>query len=312
MAIASTKKPVLPAPSRAERLARWRDVQFGWFLVLPSLALVVVVVLYPLAYSLWISLHSYTLTRRGEFQFIGLTNYTDFLTSPRFWGVISTTTLFTVISVFFTLVLGIGVALVLNQSFVGRRLVRSLILLPWVLPTVVVGTTWLWIYNGNYGALNGLLLQLGLITDYRTWLGDPGLALYMVIAVKVWKEVPFVALILLASLQGIPRNLYEAARIDGASTVVAFRRITLPLLKPGLLVVSVLQTMWAFRVFDIIFPLTGGGPADKTMVVAYLTYHETFKGLRFGSGAALSYIVTLIIMGIALLYIKLLSSEVEY
>lgn len=312
MAVRSSGQPTVSRRSRRVGLARWRDAHLGWWLVIPALALVALIVIYPLIYSLWISLHRYTLTRRGDYPFTGLTNYTDFLTSPRFWSVLGTTTLFTVLSVVFILLLGLGMALVLNQTFVGRRLVRSLILLPWVLPTIVVGTTWLWIYNGNYGVLNALLLQLGVIAGYQTWLGSPDLALYMVILVKVWKEIPFVALILLASLQTIPRDLYEAARIDGAGHLAAFMRITLPLLKPGLLVVTVLQTMWAFRVFDIIYALTNGGPADRTMVLAYLTYHETFKGLRFGSGAALSYIVTIIIMGMAVVYIKLLSSDVEY
>ena len=291
--------------TRAERA-------LGLWLVAPSLALIFGVVIYPLVYSLWISVHRMDLTRPGQLPFVGLANYARWLGSIQFWRSVQVTTYFTVVSVLVTVVLGLLTALVLNQRFAGRRVVRALLLVPWALPSVVTGVIWLWIYNGNYGALNGLLHQLGLIRSYQTWLGDPSLALYMVVATKVWKEVPFVALLLLATLQTIPAEVHEAARVDGAGTFGAFFRITLPLLRPGLLVVAILETMWTFRVFDIVYVLTSGGPADATMVVAYLTYMETFKFLRFGSGAALAYVVTLFIVLISFVYVKMLRSEVEY
>jgi len=209
-------------------------------------------------------------------------------------------------------VIGLGIALVLNRDFKYRGIVRALILIPWALPSVVVGITWQWIYNANYGVLNGLLLSLGFIDSYRSWLGNPSTALYMVVITKIWKEVPFVALILLAGLQTIPKNLYEAAKIDGSNLWQCFRDITLPLLRPSILVVLVLQTMWAIRVFDIIYVMTRGGPANKTMVITYYTFLRTFKFLDFGHGTALAYVVTMFIVLFTLLYIKLLYVKVEY
>jgi multiple sugar transport system permease protein len=293
------------------RRARGEQALGPW-LVGPSLVLIFGIVIYPLVYSLWISVHQMDLTRPGQLPFVGLANYTGWLGSDRFWRSVQVTTYFTVISVALTVVLGLLTALVLNERFAGRRAVRALLLVPWALPSVVTGVIWLWIYNGNYGALNGLLYQLGLIRSYQTWLGDPSLALYMVAVTKIWKELPFVALLLLATLQTIPAEVHEAARVDGAGALGAFFRITLPLLRPGLLVVAILETMWTFRVFDIVYVLTSGGPADSTMVVAYLTYMETFKFLRFGSGAALAYVVTLFIVLISFVYVKVLRSEVEY
>jgi ABC-type sugar transport system permease subunit len=280
--------------------------------VLPSLVLIFGVVIYPLGYSLWISVHRLNLTSPGVMPYVGLDNYTRWLTSEPFWRSIGVTAFFSIVSVALTIGLGLLVALILNQRFVGRRVVRALMLIPWAVPSVVTGVIWLWIYNGNYGALNGLLYQLGLIRGYQSWLGDPASALYAVVATKVWKELPFVALLLLAMLQTIPADVLEAGRVDGAGTFGTFFRITLPLLRPGLLVVAILETMWAFRVFDIVYVLTSGGPADATMVVAYLTYLETFKFLRFGSGASLAYVVTLFIVLFSFLYVRLLRSEVEF
>jgi multiple sugar transport system permease protein len=295
----------IPSRRRGERA-------LGPWLVLPSLALISAIVIYPLGYSLWISVHQMNLTSPGATPYVGLDNYARWLTSERFWRSVGVTASFSIVSVALTIVLGLLVALVLNQAFVGRRVVRALMLIPWAVPSVVTGVIWLWIYNGNYGALNGLLYQLGLIRSYQSWLGDPTSALYAVVATKVWKELPFVALLLLATLQTIPAEMLEAARVDGAGVLGTFFRITLPLLRPGLLVVAILETMWAFRVFDIVYVLTSGGPADATMVVAYLTYLETFKFLRFGSGAALAYIVTLFIVLFSFAYVRLLRSEVEY
>jgi ABC-type sugar transport system permease subunit len=299
------------AKRRAVRRARG-ERSLGPWLIAPSLVLILGIVVYPLAYSLWISVHQMNLTNPDVTPYVGLDNYSRWLTSEPFWQSVGATTYFTVVSVVLTIVLGLLVALVLNQRFVGRRVVRALMLIPWALPSVVTGVIWLWIYNGNYGALNGLLLQLGLIRSYQTWLGDPTTALYAVVATKVWKELPFVALLLLATLQTIPSEVHEAGRVDGAGTLGTFFRITLPLLRPGLLVVAILETMWAFRVFDIVYVLTSGGPADATMVVAYLTYLETFKFLRFGSGAALAYVITLFIVLISFVYVRVLRSEVEY
>lgn len=294
---------------------RVRDRLFPYWLILPTAILIIVIIIYPLFYSIDVSLRKVSIGDLGnpsQARWLGLANYAEQLQNKLFWDITLQTAYLTVICVAAAILIGLIVALVLNQEFVGRKLVRVLILIPWVLPTMVVAKTWAWIYNGNYGALNGLLLQLGLIDRYRTYLGDPDLALYAVSLTKVWKEVPFVALILLASLQTIPRELYEAARIDGAGTWSCFRRITLPLLRPALMVVTVLQTMWAFRIFDLVYAMTQGGPANKTMVIAYWTYMQAFKFHHYGVGAALAYIVTIFLILLSLVYIKSIGTTVEY
>jgi ABC-type sugar transport system permease subunit len=276
-----------------------------WF-VLPTLVVVFAVILYPVFDSLVISLQKYNLTQPTNRPFVGLDNYAALVASRAFWQVIGRTAVFTVFSVTATMLIGFAVALLLNEPFIGRGLVRGLLLIPWALPPVVVGMIWEWIYNGNYGILNAVLVTLHLTGGYISFLGDPRLAMPAVIVTKVWKEVPFVALLLLAGLQTIPAELYEAARLDGANSLMALVKITLPLLSPVLTVATVLQTMWSFRVFDIVYVMTSGGPADATNVIALQTYFESFQYYRFGSGAAMSYIVTLFLAGLSLVYMRLI------
>jgi ABC-type sugar transport system permease subunit len=186
---------------------------------------------------------------------------------------------------------------------------RALILIPWAIPTVVNGTIWKYIFDANYGALSGLLFSLGLIKEYIPFLGSPFLALNSVILADVWNMTPFVALILLAGLQSVPEEVIEAARVDGAESFKILFKIILPLLKPTILVVLILRTLGAFKVFDIIYVLTHGGPANGTKVLSYLTYQESFEFLNFGYGAALSYSITIFTAILAILYLKFLYQE---
>lgn len=298
-----------PPPARSPRRhSRIRhNLMTGVFLV-PAAAVTFGVVLVPLAQALWTSLHRYTLTSPGH-PFIGLANYAAALRSPDFWQAIGRTAYFTLASTGMELVLGLLIALLLNQRFVGRGLLRALILIPWALPTMVNGMMWRWIYNPDYGALNALLTQLGLLKDYKAWLGTPLLAMNMVIVADVWKMTPLVALLLLANLQTIPGELYEAASMDGAGTWQRFWSITIPYLRPGILVSLVLRTIEAFKVFDIVYIMTRGGPANGTQTIAYYTYTEAISSLQFGRGAALSYLVALFIALMSLVYFRLLREE---
>ncbi len=216
------------------------------------------------------------------------------------------------VSIAIELVIGVAIALLLNQNFKGRGLLRAIILIPWALPITIDAIMWKWILNPNYGALNSLLWQLGLIDSYRAWLSDPFGALNMVIVADIWKVTPLVVLLTLASLQTIPNALYEAAFVDGAGRWYSFWRITLPLLRPALAIILVIRTMDAFKVFDIIYIMTSGGPSDGTKVIAYYTYLEAFSYLRFGRGAALAYLMTLFIAIMAFIYVRLVSRETEY
>lgn len=252
------------------------------------------------------------LTQPGRVPYVGLRNYLDFLHSAFFWNSIIRTAYFAVVSIGVELIVGLGIALLLTQPLVGARLVRAIVIIPWAVPTVVIGIMWLWIYNANYGALNGILLTLGIISKYQAWLAYPFVAINLVILADVWHMTPFVVLILLASLVTFPKNLYEAAKIDGANAWQRFKNITLPLLTPAILVVLVFRTVEAFKVFDIIYVMTGGGPANATQVINYYTYLETFSYLHLGRGSTLAFLISGFILIIALLYIKLLHREVEY
>lgn len=300
---------------KKSRLRRFLSSEqlLAWLLILPSLAVVFSLILGPILRAFWLSLHFYNLKRPDlGMQFIGLENYTELLTDPYFWASIGRTLYFLIVSIALELVFGIGTALLLNREFRGRALVRTLILIPWALPITIDAIMWLWILNPNYGALNSLLLQLGIIDEYRLWLSTPISAMNMVILADVWKVTPLVILLTLAALQTIPRELYEAAMIDGAGRINSFLRITLPLLMPTIVVTLVIRTMDAFKVFDIIYIMTSGGPSDGTKVIAYLTYQEAFTYLNFGRGSALAYLMTLFIGLMAFAYIKTLHREIEY
>lgn len=300
------------------RRSRWRralsqDRWLGWVLIIPAFIVVFALIFVPIVRAFWMSLHIIDLKRPALGQpFVGLENYISIFQDHFFWASIGRTTYFMVVSIAIELVIGIGVALLLNQEFRGRNILRVLILIPWALPITIDAIMWKWIFNPNYGALNSLLTQLGIIENYRPWLSDPFGALNMVIVADMWKVTPLVVLLTLASLQTIPKTLYEAAVVDGANRWYNFWHITLPLLKPTIAIVLVIRTMDAFKVFDIIYIMTSGGPSDGTKVIAYFTYLEAFSFLRFGRGAALAYLMTGFIAVMAFLYIRLLSEEIEY
>ncbi len=276
--------------------------------LVPALLVTFGVILVPLLEALWISLHRYNLLVQGR-PFIGLANYITAIADPGFWAAVGRTVYFTVVSTGLELALGLAMALLLNEKFAGRGPLRALLLLPWALPTIVNGMIWRWIYNADYGALNALLQQLGFVKDYQPWLGSPWGAMNAIIVADVWKMTPLVAMLLLASLQTIPGELYEAASIDGAGPLGRFRFVTLPHIRAGILVSLVARTIEAFKVFDIIFIMTRSGPANGTQTIAYYAYTETFTNLQFGRGAALSYLIAFLITVLALIYFRLIREE---
>jgi ABC-type sugar transport system permease subunit len=284
-----------------------QQARLAALLLLPAALVVFGVVLYPAGRALIISFYNVDSPFAGDYPFEGLANYTDILTSDRFWIAAQHTMYFTVFSTGLELVLGLGLAMLLAAPLRLRWLFRAIAILPWALPTIVNGAMWRWILNAEYGALNAVLTQLHLQDGYRSWLGtNPFLALNMVALADVWKNTPLVAFFLLAGLQSIPRDLYEAARVDGAGPIRSFFRITLPLLTPTIAIVLVLRTIEAFKVFDIIYVMTGGGPANGTQTVTFLTYLQAFSAQRFSYGAALAYVTVLVILMLALLYLRLL------
>ncbi|HEX7337732.1 MAG TPA: sugar ABC transporter permease [Gemmatimonadales bacterium] len=278
--------------------------------MLPALLTILLVALFPLLWTLWESLHLHDLRMPwlGK-PFIGLDNYVEAFSDPRFWGALGHTVFFAVTSVGLELVIGLWLALALNRAFRGRGLVRASVLVPWAIPTVVSALLWRFMFEGQYGIVNEALVGLGLLPEPVVWFIRPMAAWVPVILADVWKTTPFVALLLLAGLQNIDASLYEAARIDGASAWRQFRYVTLPLLKPAILVALIFRTLDAFRVFDLIYALTGGGPGTATEPIALYTFNVLLQNLEFGYGSALSVIVFLITFGLALLYIRFLGAE---
>lgn len=285
---------------------------FASLLNAPALIAIFLLAGYPILYSAWISLHNYNLKRPQRFDFIGLDNYASILESPEFWSSLWITVQFTFLVVSTVTVLGVGIALLLNQPFRGRAALRTLILLPWAIPPVVNGLMWQWIYDSKIGALNGLLVALGVISEYRGWLSDPTSALLALVFADVWNVLPLAVILLLAALQKIPGELYESARMDGAGPIQLFWYVTFPWLAQTLLVVLILQTLSAIRAFDIIYVLTAGGPGTATTTLTWKTYLTTFENLDFGLGNAYAYAVSLITFGFALVYFRVLYRRGEF
>ncbi|KQY11451.1 carbohydrate ABC transporter permease [Rhizobium sp. Root482] len=276
----------------------------AWLLMLPLLAVMIAVIGWPLADTVRLSFTDARLVGT-EGSFVGVENYAKMLGNSNFLRALVTTTWFAVVSVFAEMVIGVLAALLLNQQFRGRTLLRALMILPWALPTVVNATLWRLIYNPEYGALNAALTQIGLLDGYRSWLGEPGSALTALIVADCWKNFPLVALIALAALQAVPRDITAASLVDGAGPFNRFRFVIMPYLAGPLLVALVLRTIEAFKVFDIIWVMTRGGPANSTRTLSILVYQEAFSFQRAGSGASLALIVTLLVTVLAVAYAAL-------
>lgn len=244
-----------------------------------------------------------------EPNFVGLKHYKESLSDVRLWKALWNTTLFTIVSVAVELVLGLGIALLINKAFFGRGLVRATILIPWAIPTAVSALMWKFLYDGQNGIVAKYFADIGLVHRMGDLLTTEMGAMFSVIFADVWKTTPYMALLLLAGLQTIPSSLYEAASIDGATKWQQFTKITLPLLKSSILVALLFRTLDAFRVFDLIYVLTGGGPANSTETISILAYKVMFSQTNFGGGSALAVIVFLCVAIISIIYIKLLGAD---
>ncbi|MBS7650010.1 MAG: sugar ABC transporter permease [Candidatus Bathyarchaeia archaeon] len=289
-----------------------KSEKFAYIFMLPAIFSITILSIYPILYSFWLSLLDYVLTKPGPYEFVGIKNYIDVLGSDYFLRSFGITMKFALETVSMELLIGLALALILNESFKGRGVARALILIPWAIPDVVAGLIWRWIFNPNYGALNGLLYQFGLIHSYISWLGSPSTALECMSVALIWRELPLAAFLLLAGLQSIPPEMYESAKIDGASSLTSFIHITLPWLKPQISIVLILETMMSIRILSLVYVMTGGGPAGSTSVLAYYTWNEAFQYYNFGAGATLCYIIALLSFAFALVYAKLLSAESLY
>ena len=261
-----------------------------WFL-LPMYLVLGVVAVFPVVYSFWISLYDLKLTRPHRVPFLWFDNYLKIFSDPLFWESVGRSASFTVVSVAAILLIATLVALLLNENFRGRRILSAILLIPWAIPYVANGLMWKWIYDSGYGALNGLLMQLGWIDKYLVMLGDVDKTMHLITNAFVWKEVPLATILILVTLKSIRADLYSAAKVDGANVFQRFFHITLPQLVPGFALVMIYESMMAIRHFDLFFILTEGGPAEASHVVSWQVYVETFRKLAFGTGSALAYIM---------------------
>lgn len=299
----------VPMPASAKQRVnslRRQDTRTAWLLLAPSLLIIFGVTLQPILSTFYLSFFDAPSGIHQSKTFIGLGNYLSLLQDSTFWATIGRTIYFTIVSVGLELILGLLIAQLIHSHPPGWKFLRVSLIIPWAVPTIVNGSMWRWIYSADFGALNALLLQLGIIKEYVSWLTDPVRAMNLVILADIWHVVPFVALILQAALATLPVEVEEAAVVDGANVWQRFLYVRLPLLRPAILVALIVRTVEAFRVFDIVYIITRGGPANGTMTITYLTYLESFSYGKLGSGAALSFLISAFTLVMALLYIRFL------
>ena len=288
------------------------EARLGLLLAAPAILTILVIAVIPLAQTILDSLFQISLKfENAPRPFIGLDNYRSVLGDDSWFNALRVTGLVAGASVAAELVLGMMVALLINRSFRGRGLVRASVLVPWALTTVVSAKMWAWIYDGRYGLANDLLMKVHLIDQPIIFLVRPEVTIWAMVAAEIWKTTPFMALLLLAGLQLIPHELYEAAALDGASRWQAFWRVTLPLLRPTILVALLFRTIDAVRMFDLPRVLTNGGPGKSTETVVLYTYNTFFTSLNFGYGSTLAVVIFLIVMFVSFIYIKVLGAPTQ-
>ena len=280
----------------------------AWIMMAPAIILLLVIAVYPVLRTFWLSLHEMVLTNPGSgYPFIGLDNYIDIFKDERALNSILFTLKFTVTTVFFELIIGFAAALVMNKAFKGRGLVRAAILIPWAIPTSVSAMMWKFIYNDQYGLFDDILYKLGIIDSYQAWLSTAEGSFMALVITDVWKTAPYMALLILAGLQIIPEELYEAAKIDGANIFQRFRYVTIPNVKGTVLVALLFRTLDAFRVYDLVSVMTGG--ANQTESISLYAYNNLMSFLDFGYGSALAVLVFVIVFIISLIYMKAMGNQ---
>ena len=281
------------------------------FFSAPAVLIIAATILVPFGMAVFLSLHSWNLKRPGRERFVGLENYIDWLTDSDFWEPLRTTFTFAILAVIVIVVVSLLISLLLNEKFPGRGALRALLLIPWAIPSVVNALLWKWLLNPQYGLLNAILLDSGVISEYQNMLGSmPSVMIWLVIAYS-WIHIPLATLLLLSGLQTIPGDIYESAIVDGAGVLQRFLYITLPMLRPMLSIVVIFEMIFALKVFDIIYVLTAGGPADATNVLGWQIYTETFRKLDFGAGSSIAMLLGGITLALAILFYAFLDKGAE-
>jgi multiple sugar transport system permease protein len=307
MAISS---PLNSARNRTQPPRR-RPIRLGNYLfILPAIVFLLLFMVYPIALNIQMSFKDVTAsTLLGGAPWVGLKNYVDVVHNPAFGHTVGNTLIFTLASLVFQIAIGLGLAVFYTRSFPGSTYMRGLYLLAWSIPIVVSGTVWRWLFDGESGVINYLLRSLHLAGDRIYWTSDANFSLAAVIVVNIWLGIPFNLSLLLAAMQGLPQEVYEAAEIDGATKWQQFRYVTLPLLRPALLSTLVLGLIYTIKVFDVVFITTAGGPLDSSQVVSTFAYKLVFQQYQFGQGAALLNMLFVLLLALAVLYVRSISRE---
>jgi multiple sugar transport system permease protein len=316
--MATTEQSAAPLAATPPRTRRWgstqarADARLGIALVATAVITIILIAFYPLLRSIWDSKHKLSLRFANQPQpLIWLQNYKDILQDPRWHNALWVTGRVVFVSVGVELVLGMIIALLLNRAFHGRGIVRASILVPWAITTVVSAQIWSWIYDARYGIFNDILMRLHVIQKPIIFLAQPNITIWAMIGAEIWKTTPFMALLLMAGMQLIPADLYEAAAIDGTNAWQNFWKITLPLMKPTILVALLFRTIDAVRIFDLPRVLTNGGPGQSTETLVLYAYNTLFTNLNFAYGSALAVSTFLIVVLVSFLFIKILGAPAQ-
>ncbi|WP_227522026.1 carbohydrate ABC transporter permease [Bacillus solitudinis] len=281
-----------------------------YLFMIPAFLFVVIFMLYPIFYNIFVSFQDVTIMNlNGEKPFVGFQNYAQIFQDERFHVALKNTTIYTISCIVFQLSIGFLLALFFNQQFPFRNFFRSIMLLAWMTPLVITGTLFKWLYDVDYGVINYLLVQIGVLSEPINWLGQESTALLAIIITNIWIGIPFNMILLLSALQALPHDVYEAARIDGASRLQSFYKITIPLMRPAILVVLVLGIIYTFKVFDIILIMTGGGPINATQVLPFFGYELAFVNFKFGLSGAVATIILVILTCVSLVYLFITRKE---
>lgn len=275
-------------------------------LLAPALITIVVVIGYPIGRAIWLTFQEFNVLRPERSTFAGLANYVDALGSPVFWQALRNSLMWVGGAVSLQIVFGFLGALLLNQRFAGRYVVRGLLLIPWATPSVLVALMWMWMLDGNYGVVNDLLRQVGLIDRYIPWVAQASTALPTLIIIDVWQGIPFFAVMILAALQAFPKELEDAAVVDGARAWQQLWFIKIPFILPTLLITTVLRIIWTANYMDLMFIITNGGPGFRTTTLPFLAYTTSYRRLDFGEGATVAFIQALLLAVVIVIYIRLL------
>jgi len=287
----------------------FRRDKYAYFLIAPGLILILIILLYPLIRGIISSFFQFSPASTSFQEFVGLKFYKDLLKDKIFILAFKNSILWTISIVIAQYIIGLGISLILNEDLRGRWIFRSLILIPWVVPNIAAAMTWKWMYSTEYGIINYILKFLNIIQDNINWLGSSSIALKSVIITSIWKGVPFTTIVLLAGLQVIDKTQYEVARIDGANTWQIFKHITLPGIKNISITVILLQSIWTFSQFDLIYVMTKGGPSNSSQIVPVYTYITAFNFFKFNYAAAIGCVGLVIIAAISFFYIRKISKE---